>query len=924
MIIFQGHSPEKNAVDVSRTAPIYFEIRNDTTTANKSTINVKINSVDAIINGMFQPNFSGMINDNIRGYDVYVQHVTVFTRGETITVEISVKDNSLQTFTDSYIFTIIVNDTIAPVVIANPKGAIFNSQQLVSLISSKPNTTIYYSVDGSMPTSSSTIYVAPIVIAQNTTLKFFGIDEDDNADVVHVELYSFDNYVNDNVTPITTVSIVGGTYNEQKFVELISNKPATIYYTLDGSTPTVSHYTDKDASPVTLAIIDNVTLKYFAIDEFGNKEAVKTQTYVIYPKENNIVPTNVYVSFPYIKYTADICWDDMMFIADDVVGYNIYRSQVDAQYLQNIVSHDILTSDNVYSKQDKTFVKINKNLVTTTFYRDQKINMVVVKENVSDQFRTATLADVSTNFEGEIVNANQWEAIDNDRLFNQSNAINFIDMYGYRDCYFQSKFRLKNDFDIETQYELVEWPITDSINFSEISFIVSSNEYSYIKLSKIRREATDYYVSCLIVNSQEISRVEILNADIKAKIRITRTLSDVSTYYNDGSTWVLLDSYLNFSKDDLQVKFYNKSPNTSVNVRFLYFNVNLGQAYLPLLKNERDEYWFDVKHTPIITDRTNKLYTDQTYDVDVIVDGKNAIVKSVDGLKGRVTLQTERQFDEVKQQWVEPVVPTISSIVTVSYMYELHSLKMNLSSFPYYKVTAVLEDGSETRLNWCPAETLSSEKIDYMYLEAIRRNSWLLDHAGERVLLFIRKTTGTKCTCYKRNERTHAQPQVGSCKICWGTGFVGGYEGPFEIRISPFQSEQKIRMTERGMKLENIEKTWTTISPIITQRDFIIRRKAQVYAIGPISTPEVKGVVTQQHFDVEYVDSTDIRYEFIASLNLFNYKQNIGLRKPHAHYTEDPIITDGEIVENDRLRTDKGPGRNDEKGRTLNFENTLT
>jgi hypothetical protein len=923
MIIFQGYSPEKDTMGVSRTTPIYFEIRNETSTANRNTINVKIDGIDAIINGVFQTNFSGAINNNARGYDVYVQHTVIFTRGQTIAVLISVDDNAFQQYTDSYSFTIIVNDTISPVVIANPKGSTYNSQQSVSLISSKPNTTIYYTVDGSYPTNASTQYTVPIVILQNTTLKFFGIDEDDNSDIVHVELYSFDTYVNDNVTPVTTASVGGGNYNEEKFVTLTSSKPATIYYTLDGSTPTINYYTDKDASPVVLAIIDNIVLKYFAVDEFGNQEIVKTQSYTIYPLENNIVPTNVFVSFPYIKYTADICWDDMMQMRDDVVGYNIYRSQTDEQSLQNIVSHDVLTSNDVYSKSDKTFVKINKTLVTTTFYRDQKLNTIVVKENVSDQFRVSTPVEASTDFTGEIVNANQWEAIDDDRLFSQSNGINFIDVYGYKDCYFQSKFILKNDFDIETQYELVEWPITDSINFSEMSFIVSYSEFSYVKLSKVRREATDYYVSSLVVDSQEVSRVEVLNSDMKAKIRIIRSTTDVSTYYNDGSTWVLLDSYLNFSKDNLQVKFYNKSPNTSVNVKFLYFNVNVGKAYLPLIKNERNEYWFDVRHAPIVTNRTNRLYTDQTFDVDVIVDGKSAIVKSVDGLKGRVVLQIDRQYDEVRKLWVEPVVPTISSIVTVSYMYEINTLKMNLSSFPYYKVTAILEDGSETRLEWCPAETLSAEKLDYMYLEAIRRNNWLLDNAGERVLLFIRKTTGTKCECYKRNERTHVQPQVGSCKLCWGTGFVGGYEGPFEIRISPFQSEQKIRMTERGMKLENMEKTWTTISPTITQRDFIIRRKAQVYAIGPISTPDVKGIATQQHFDVEYVDSTDIRYEFVTSLNLFNYKHNIGLRKSHAHYTEDPIIVDGEIVENDRLRTDKGPGRNDEKGRALNFENSL-
>jgi hypothetical protein len=97
-----------------------------------------------------------------------------------------------------------------------------------------------------------------------------------------------------------------------------------------------------------------------------------------------------------------------------------------------------------------------------------------------------------------------------------------------------------------------------------------------------------------------------------------------------------------------------------------------------------------------------------------------------------------------------------------------------------------------------------------------------------------------------------------------------------------------------------------------------------IYAVGPISQPEVKGVAVQQHFAVESVDTTDIRYEFVASLNLFNYKSQIGLRKPFTHYTDDQTIVDGEVVENDRLRTDKGPGFDNKKGRTITFENMLT
>ena len=81
----------------------------------------------------------------------------------------------------------------------------------------------------------------------------------------------------DTVAPATTVSPAGGTYNAPQTVTLTANEPATIRYTLDGSTPTMT-------SPLytaPLSITSPATLKYFATDIMGNTEAVNTQAYVI-------------------------------------------------------------------------------------------------------------------------------------------------------------------------------------------------------------------------------------------------------------------------------------------------------------------------------------------------------------------------------------------------------------------------------------------------------------------------------------------------------------------------------------------------------------------------------------------------------------------------------------------------------------------
>jgi hypothetical protein len=917
---FQSYSPEKNATGVAITAPVYFEIRNDEDVIDVNTVNVQINAVNAIVNGVFQAGYAGKIITVIRGYDVYISHNTLFTVGSTITVSATV--NTI--FNDQWSFTVISPDTITPVTVANPRTGVFESAQTVSIFVNKPATT-HYTIDGSLPSLLSPVYTVPILINSSTTLKFFSIDGIGNREYTHVEIYTITVPSVDPTLPVTTPSVVGGNYDTLTSVDLTTNRPATIYWTIDGSEPTTLNYVGKDSSPVTVALSEGQTvLRFFAIDLAGHVEAVKNQTYVIARKETNIVPTNVFASFPYIKNTVDISWDDMMPIESSIVGYNIYRSPIDAQYLMDIISHDIITTDFTYSKVDNTFEKINVSPVTSTFYRDSTINRVVISEDVSDQFRLKTPIDLATDFAGQIVNDQYWEAIDPDRLFNQSDGIYFTDVYGGRkESVLQSKVKLSGNFDIETAYDLtLVWPVTDTILDEEIAFIVMVDQFTYVKISRIRREAYDYYVGSMVVQSQEVHHDEVATMQLTGKLKISRFGSDVTISYYDGSNWVLLASYLGFSDKDLRVKFYARSADKPINVEFLYLHINSGQAYLSLIKDVRGDYTIQVRHYPIVSNSNSSEYTNLPADVEVRIDNAIALVKAVDGSLGTITLNSEKVYDEVLRQWIEPPKPTLGSIVVVTYKYWVKALRLNLNRVPYYKVTAILSDGSETRLSWCPSITMEADKLDYMYREAIHRNSWLLDQAGERVLLYIRKTTGARCQCYLQNMKTHKQAKI-PCEDCWGTGYIGGYDGPYEMRIAPFQSEQKIMMTDRGMKFDNVEETWTTITPVISQRDFIVRRKGQIYAIGPIRTPDIRGVPTQQHFSVEHVDSTDIRYKFVQSRNLFSYETKVGLRLPFAHYTEDRIMTDGEVTENDRLRTDKSKGTDNPKGRTITFENTL-
>ncbi|UVS68152.1 chitobiase/beta-hexosaminidase C-terminal domain-containing protein [Nitrososphaera viennensis] len=81
-------------------------------------------------------------------------------------------------------------DATAPTVSASPAGGTYTSVQSVTLAPSESTATIYYTTDGSDPTTTSgTVYSAPIPIATTTMLKFIAKDNAGNISPVVIEEY---------------------------------------------------------------------------------------------------------------------------------------------------------------------------------------------------------------------------------------------------------------------------------------------------------------------------------------------------------------------------------------------------------------------------------------------------------------------------------------------------------------------------------------------------------------------------------------------------------------------------------------------------------------------------------------------------------------------------------------------------------------
>ena len=98
-------------------------------------------------------------------------------------------------------------ETVPPVTTASPPGGTYSSTQSVTLTCNDGSGSgcdkIYYTADGSTPTTSSPIYSSPINISADTTLKFFAKDLAGNSESVKTEIYTFGDATPPTPNPMT-------------------------------------------------------------------------------------------------------------------------------------------------------------------------------------------------------------------------------------------------------------------------------------------------------------------------------------------------------------------------------------------------------------------------------------------------------------------------------------------------------------------------------------------------------------------------------------------------------------------------------------------------------------------------------------------------------------------------------------------------
>jgi len=143
----------------------------------------------------------------------------------------------------------------APQPLFSPPPSTYASAQSVKL-SNSLNLPMYYTTDGSIPTTSSTLYSGPITVSMNTTIKAITTAYGYVTSPVSSGTY----YIQ---APNPTISPAPGTYYATVNVTIADPiTGATIYYTTNGSIPTTS--STSCANPCQLAISTTTTVKAIA------------------------------------------------------------------------------------------------------------------------------------------------------------------------------------------------------------------------------------------------------------------------------------------------------------------------------------------------------------------------------------------------------------------------------------------------------------------------------------------------------------------------------------------------------------------------------------------------------------------------------------------------------------------------------------
>jgi hypothetical protein len=202
-----------------------------------------------------------------------------FKLTETTTVKVKAWKSGCWYPSDVASATFTKNQKVATPTIS-PSGGKFEEKVEVKISVATTGASIYYTTDGSTPTTSSTLYTGPFTIYKTTTVKAKAWKSGcwNPSDVAEAVLTKMEKIA----TPV--ISPNGGSYESSVKVTITCATPGVmLYYTMDGTEPTKASI--KYTGPFTLTKSATIKAKAFKVDWVTSDTAMaKFEIYVATPK----------------------------------------------------------------------------------------------------------------------------------------------------------------------------------------------------------------------------------------------------------------------------------------------------------------------------------------------------------------------------------------------------------------------------------------------------------------------------------------------------------------------------------------------------------------------------------------------------------------------------------------------------------------
>jgi hypothetical protein len=160
----------------------------------------------------------------------------------------------------------------------------YNAAQTVTISDTTPGATIHYTTDGTTPTTSSTVYSGPITVSSTETIEAIATATGYSTSAVATAAYTIN--LPQAATP--TISVAAGSYTAAQTVTISDTTPgAIIYYTTDGTTPTMNSSVYSGA----ITVSSTETIEAMATASGYSTSAVATAAYTISNLPQAATPT---------------------------------------------------------------------------------------------------------------------------------------------------------------------------------------------------------------------------------------------------------------------------------------------------------------------------------------------------------------------------------------------------------------------------------------------------------------------------------------------------------------------------------------------------------------------------------------------------------------------------------------------------------